>query len=174
VIDERELDRAIDAAARQMMAGEPSRALGSDVMARVRKDAAPVPRRFVWATAAASVVLCAAIVAMLFSRTPQTIPPVLAAPPFAIAQPPVRVEPPIVTPNDTRPAPRVNRPVPIGRSAVTAMVLPADAFPIEPLEAEAIALAAIDVPRLEPEAPASIEALTIDELTIEPLAASND
>ena len=94
--------------------------------------------------------------------------------PFAIAHPPVFVEPPIAAPNDARPARRVIRTGPVARTIATAMVLPADVSPIEPLEAEPIAVAAIDVPRLDPEAPTSIEALTIDELTIEPLAASND
>ena len=37
MMDERELDRAIDAAAGGMMAREPSRSLGYNVMARVRE-----------------------------------------------------------------------------------------------------------------------------------------
>ncbi len=175
-MDEHEIDRAIDTASQDMMAREPSRALGYTVMARVRADAAPAPRRFVWAMAAASVVLCAAIAAMLLSRAPQTIPPVPSAPPFAVANSPVYVEPSIVALSSVRPARRIisaGAASAAGRAA-PAMVLPADVSPIEPLEAEPIAVAAIDVPRLEPEAPTSIEALTIDELTIEPLAASND
>ena len=56
MMDERELDRAIDAAAGAMVAREPSRSLGHAVMARVREGDAPAPRRFVWMTAAASLV----------------------------------------------------------------------------------------------------------------------
>ncbi|HUP38861.1 MAG TPA: hypothetical protein VM115_01985 [Vicinamibacterales bacterium] len=37
---------------------EPGRSLGDAVMARVREGDAPAPRRFVWLTAAAAVVLC--------------------------------------------------------------------------------------------------------------------
>ena len=51
-MDERELDRAIDTAARELMAREPGRALSHNVMARVREGAVPAPRRFVWMAAA--------------------------------------------------------------------------------------------------------------------------
>ena len=60
-MNERELDRAIDAAAGRMMAREPSRALGHNVMARVRENPAPARRSLAWVAAAAGIVLCAAI-----------------------------------------------------------------------------------------------------------------
>ncbi len=45
MMNECELDRAIDAAAGAMMTREPSRSLGRTVMARVREAHAPAPRR---------------------------------------------------------------------------------------------------------------------------------
>jgi Sigma-70, region 4 len=64
---QRDLDRAIDAAAGAMMTREPSRALGYNVMARVREADAPAPRRFVWLMSAGSLVVCGALAIALTS-----------------------------------------------------------------------------------------------------------
>jgi hypothetical protein len=169
--DERDLDRAIDAAAKAMMAGEPSRALQYSVMAQVRAGVEPTRRRFVWIAATASVAIWGVAIALMsLYRAPETLPSLPAARPFAVAQPATTVAPP----NDLRPVRRVSPPQLARRAAAPAVVPPPDVSPIEPLEAEPITVAAIDVPLLERDAPASIEVLTIDELTIEPLAASND
>ena len=56
-MDQRDVDRAIDEAAAAMMAREPGRALGYTVMARVRETAPASPRRFVWVSAAAGMLV---------------------------------------------------------------------------------------------------------------------
>jgi hypothetical protein len=174
-MNERELDRAIDAAAGAMMTREPSRSLGCTVMARVREDVKPSSYRRLWVTAAASVLLCAAIAAGLMYRTPPTIPSMPAAQPFVLAAPPVITEPALMAANEVRPAPvRRRDSASASERRAPAVLLPVEISPIEPLEAEPIAVASIDVPRLQPDPPVSIKALEIDELTIEPLAASND
>ena len=172
-MDEREIDRSIDVATQEMMAREPSRALGYNVMARVRDDAAPAPWRFVWMTAAATLVLLAAIAIAVTSRTPVIIAPLPSAAQLPVKPPAVPNDPIIVA--EAVPT-RRTIPAVRGASSVRSRVpLPlTDASPIEPIQTEPIVLSTIDVPRLEPEAPTLIEALEIDELTIEPLAASND
>src|SRR5688572_3368460 len=158
-----------------MMAREPRRALTHTVMARVREDINPSLHRLVWITAAASVLICAAIAGALMSRVAQTPPSLPAAQPLAVSQPAVIVEPPMVAANDVRPtAAHRGGSTPAARGVAPALTMPRDVSPIEPLDAVPITLAAIDVPRLELEVPVRIEALTIEQLTIEPLAASND
>jgi hypothetical protein len=179
MMDARQLDRAIDAAAGEMMAREPSRSLGYDVMVRVREGAAPTPRPLVWMTAAASLVLCAVIAIVMINLALAPLFPVLPeARTIVVGQPPVAIVPPMTTAQEAAAplrrvsgAPLAPR---IATHAVTSDGLPSnDVSPIAPIETEPIVLAAIDVPQLEREA-TSIEALTIEPLTIEPLTASND
>jgi hypothetical protein len=178
MMDERELDRAIDTAAGMMMAREPRRALSYNVMARVRENVEPAQRKFVWMTAAAVVVLCASIAIALMSGAPATAVPPPRAADLPLAQPPVARLPMVAD------APvAVTREMPPSRRSVSARIatkvvvpmslLPDDTSAIEPIQTEPIVLTAIDVPQLEREA-TSIETLNIEPLTIEPLAASND
>jgi hypothetical protein len=168
-----DLDRAIDTAAERIIAREPGRALASRVMTRVREGDAPAPKRFVWAAAAASVFVCGVTAAALMYRAPQTIPSLPAAPSFAVARPPATVGPPIVMAPDVRAA-RSSRGASAAVGGAAAMELPADTSPIAALQTDPIVVAVIDVPRLEPVEPATIEALNIEQLTIEPIVASND
>ena len=78
--DERDLDRAIDTAARELVAREPSRALSYTVMARVRENNAPARRPLMWATAVATLLLCSGITIALMNRTAA---PVVTSPPVA-------------------------------------------------------------------------------------------
>jgi hypothetical protein len=172
-MDEREIDLAIDTAASEMMAGEPSRALSYKVMARVREGAARAPRRIVWVTAAASVVLCAAIAVALNRPIAPVISSLPAAPTALVGRAPMVIAPPTAVAQITEPLRRTVRgPIPKGVESPVRLP-PSDVSPIEPMETEPIALSALDVPQLE-RAATSIEALDIEPLTIEPLAASND
>lgn len=170
-MDERELNRTIDAAAEQMMAREPSRSLNYAVMARVREGAAP-PRRLIWAMGAASLLLCAAIVIALMYRAPHAIPSLPESHPLAIAQTPRSAAPPVITANDTRPAYRI-RPQRVARDIAVPAPPVKDVLSISPIETEPIEVGLIDVPQL-PQEVTSIEHITIEPLTIEPLMASND
>lgn len=170
-MDSRELDRVIDRAAEELIGREPSRALGYNVMARVCEGAVPAPRG-AWLKAAC---LCAAglvVTYLAINRPTQEIPP---------APTPARTEP--------APAPRVeareavaesrsqSRARGVVRPTRAPAILPAatgDVMSIEPIGTEAIVVPSIEVPRLEPGAPLSIEVLNIEPITIEPLAASND
>ena len=181
MMDDRNLNRAIDIAAGTMMAREPSRALAYSVMARVRENAAPRARRFVWITVAASVVLCATIAIALMSQAsaPATRQPRTAPIPVGesrIVQSPI-VQLPIsnasvVIDRETPPA-RRRFSAQIARKVVSPAPPPNEMSVIDPIETEPIVLAAIDIPQLAAEA-TSIETLRIEPLTIEPLAASND
>ena len=172
MMDELDLDRAIDAAARAMVAREPSRALDYRVMARVKNEATPVPRRFVSAAAVVAAVVCAAIAVVLAYRTPLDTPPLPASRTVAIAQPLKAVAAPTVW-HDTAATQRVAR-ASIGvRAAVTRQLPSNDVSGIEPLETQPISFAAVEVPQLEREA-TTIDSLDLEPLTIEPLAASND
>jgi len=173
-MDERELNRAIDAAAEQMMAREPSGTLSYSVMARVRADHAPSPRRFVWAAAGATVVLCAATAIVLTNRNAATIVTPPPAAQLRIGHPAVVADVPVPTVTEATPM-RSAIPRARGARGVEPRVAlpPNDVSPIEPIQTAPIVLAAIDVPQLERES-TSIEVLSIEPLTIEPLAASND
>lgn len=174
MMDERELDRAIDTAAGRIMAHEPSRSLRSNVMARVREGAAPAPRRLRWVVATVSIVLCAAIAIALMYRAPATIiAPLPAARTVVVGQSPVAAPPPMVAPETAAPARRIPRAPLAARVVSPAQLPPRDASGITPIETEGITLSAIDVPVLEREA-AVIDILDIEPLTIEPLTASND
>ena len=174
-MDERELDRAIDTAAEGMIAHEPSRSLGYNVMARVFEGAAPAPRRLRWVVATVSIVLCAAIAIALMYRAPATIiAPLPDARTVVVGQPPVATPPPVmVAPETAAPARRIPRAPLASRVVSPAQLPPSDASGITPIETEGIALSAIEVPVLEREA-AVIDILEIEPLTIEPLTASND
>ena len=146
------------------MARQPSRALGYNVMERVRETAAPAPPRYVWVSAAAGLALCAGLAALLVTRAPSGVVLLPRSLSLPIAQAAVVPEVPNMTPAAVRPArrvaPRVARP-------------PTDASPIAPIETQQILLAAIDVPQLEAET-TWVDPITIEPLIIEPLGASND
>ena len=170
-MDERELDRAIDAAAGAMVGREPSRSLGYSVMARVHEGRRSAPRRFVWMTAAASLVLCGAIAIALMSRTSAIVfsPPQAARLP--VGEPAIVADAPVTIVSDLTSTRRV---VPTAPSASRSRVaLPVDVSPIDPIQTEPIVLSALELPPLEREF-TSIDTIEIEPLTIEPLAASND
>jgi len=175
-MDERELDRSIDVATQEMMAREPSRALGHNVMARVRGETRPLRTTFVWVTAAASlVVLCALAIALINRGPAALVPAPQSASPLVAAQPPAVAAAPVPVVREMAPArPAGNIRTPASSNVVSAVQLPpTDISPIEPIEAAPIALTAIDVPQLERET-TSIATIDIEALTIEPLTASND
>jgi hypothetical protein len=173
MMDERELDRAIDAAAGAMMTHEPSRSLGYSVMARVREGDAPAPRRLVWMTAAASLVLCGAIAIAVTSRTPALVLSLPQAVRLPVGEPAIVADVPVTIVSDTASTRRVI-PLAPGASRVGSRVaLPIDVSPIDPIQTEAIVLSALELPPLEREF-TSIDTIEIEPLTIEPLAASND
>ena len=173
-MNERNLDRAIDAAAGAMMTREPSRTLGYAVMARVREDQPPAPRRWVWVSAAASLVASAAIAIATIGQTPVTIAPLPRAAQLTVGQPPMIPSAPVTLLTE---ATRARRPIRIVRSARSAAtrapLSPSDVSPIEPIRTEPIVLSSIDVQQLERETTV-IDALNVEPLTIEPLAMSND
>jgi len=173
MMDERELDRAIDAAAGAMMTREPSRSLGYSVMARVRQGKAPASRRFAWIAATASLVVCGAIAIALIDRTSAPVAPLPRAAQLPVSQPPVLPDAPVALVTDATPTRRI---IPRARDASRVpppVSLPIDASPIEPIQTESIVLSALELPPLEREF-TSIETIEIAPLTIEPLAASND
>ena len=173
MINEREIDRAIDAAAGAMMTREPSRALGYTVMARVRDGHADAPRRLPWVLAATSVVVCGAIAITLIRQTPTRVAPLPPAAQLTMGQPPTIPDASSALATEVTPV----RPTTIvrttRRAAERALFPFSDVSPIEPLQTPAIALSAIVVPQLERETTA-IDALNVEPLTIEPLATSND
>ena len=167
-----DIDRAIDVATRAMMAREPGHGLSRDVIARVRGGAAPQRLPLRWVVAAAATVMCAAVAVSLIGRVPVSavrLPSELqlavaqgavipVVPAHALHETPSRVS--FVAGNPGRVAPRSTLP-------------PADVSTIEPIETQVITVTAIDVPQLQRET-TSIEAIDIEPLTIQPLAASND
>ncbi|HKY22142.1 MAG TPA: hypothetical protein VJM31_13080 [Vicinamibacterales bacterium] len=164
-----DIDRLIDTAAGQMIAREPERPLRPVVMASIREADAPAPRRWIWATAAVAAVFNAAIAVGVWNRAPVPVPlPSVPARPTAdraLARAPVWVY-------STPQAPTTGSSVG-GQSPSPVRLPPADPFAIEALEAEPIVFSAIDLPPLENET-VSIAAIELSDLTIEPLAASND
>jgi hypothetical protein len=170
-MNEQELERAIDAAAGDLVRHEPGRALAYEVMARVREHVQPAPRRFVWAATAAGVLFCATLSFVLLYRIPLGIPTLPSARPFAVAQIPT-LAPPIAA-DDLLSAHRVSPASITQRAAPPARPLPIDVSPIDPIQTEPIAVSELDVPQLARET-TSIPDITIEVLTIEPLAASND
>ena len=172
-MDERELDRAIDTAARELVAREAGRALSHKVMARVREDRAPARRPLMWTATAASLVLCGGITIALLNRAPAPVvpsSPVAQAPiaaPQVVADPPPVIEAPTTQPARRRAAPRMaaNAAPPAERTI--------NGIAIEPIDTPAIVLPVLEVPQLARET-TPIESITIDALTIEPLSASND
>ena len=167
-----DLNLAIDSAAGSMMTREPSRSLGSAVMARVCEREAPPPQRFLWLTATATIVLCAAIVSALIGRVPAVVP-VPHAVRVEVGQLPVTPRVPDSIVAETVPTRSLTRELQPATRLATRMPLPQSDSPIEPIHTEPIMLSSIDVPQLDRESTA-IDTLTIEPLTIEPLAASND
>jgi len=171
--DEREFERTVDAAARAMMAREPSPSLGYAVMTRVREGRAPAPRRLWWMAVTASLVLCGAIVMVMTlnnNRAPQ-MAALPAAAQLRVGQLPVEPRAPV-----TEVMSAANSATPVRRRigmATRVTLPPDDVSSIEPIQQEPIVLSAIDVPRIERDTTA-IDSLSVEPLTIEPLAASND
>lgn len=171
-MDERALDRAIDAAAGALVAREPSRALGYHVMERVREHAAPARRRLVWVGAAAGIALCAGIAAMFAARPASEAVRLPRATALPVAQ---AAKVPEAPANDHWRTPE-KKPVTVlagTRVPARAPRPPVDVSPIAPISTEPIVLAAIDVPQLDAET-TLVSPITIEPLVIEPLAASND
>jgi hypothetical protein len=172
-MNEHELDRVIDTTAKRMVAGEPSGSTIYSVMARVREDAAPALRPFLWVTATVGVAaLCGMVVLMMMDRTVEL--PLVETPgrllPHVVASVPAPASMPgAETPQRRGTERRADR------FAVAST--PPDAMPtlsaIQPLTAEPIELPDIELPPLETRL-TSIENIEIRDLTIEPLAASND
>ena len=140
------------------MAREPSRALGYNVMARVREGARAVaPRRFVWIDGRGGFVLCAAIAtaALRVERPPadRSLPPARTAADRAVANRSTADRPivgrcsrlPLVARRSVAAPERERRPPATAAAADRVST-------IEPIETEPIALSAIDVPQLEREA----------------------
>lgn len=175
-MDTREFDRAIDAAAGELMVREPSRALSFNVMARVRGGDVSTPRG-AWLKVAS---VCAAGIVVAYLAMNRSTPeiPTTARPQVLrteLAPVPVpRIEPAQEAHADSRPQSLPRRTAVARRAPLVFTPAAVDVAPIEPIRAEAVAVPAIVVPALEAEPPASIENLTVDALTIEPLAASND
>ncbi len=172
-MNNQECDRLIDRAAAQIVAREPGRALTRAVMASVREPEAPVPGRFIWATAAATAVLCGAIAIAVVNRTPA---PATQAPaparPLVVQLAVVTAAPPVLRPETARARPAVAVTVANQRSSPV-LLPPNDVSAIDPLETEPISVSAIEVPPIENQT-TSIADIGIGDLTIDPLAASND
>lgn len=174
-MDARELDRAIDRAAGELIAREPSRALSYNVMARVREREV-LTRRGAWVTAAS---VCAAglVVAYLAINRPTPEMPPAPTPQVARTAPAPEPAPRVEEREAVAESRSESRARGVVRSTRAPAISPAatgDVMSIEPIGTEAIVVPSIEVPRLEPGAAASIDAIQIETLTIEPLAASND
>ncbi len=174
MMDERELDRAIDAAAGAMVAREPSRSLGHAVMSRVREGDAPAPRRLVWLTAAASLLVCGAIAIALMSRTSATVPSPPQAARLPVGEPAIVADVPATIASDSTPTRRVIPMVPgasqcrVAGRRCRSMCRRSIRFRRNPSSCRRL-----ELPQLEREY-TSIDTIEIEPLTIEPLAASND
>ncbi len=163
-------DTLIDTVAREMVSGDPGRSFTYGVMSRICERAEPAPNRLLWSIGTASAVAICAIVAMVMMNRADAPAPQMPRPESqpqarAVAQtatPPPALEP-VVAPPVTHPSIR-------GR-LVPPLVI--DAPALEPLIPDPIVLSALDLPPLENEA-SSIENIPIDDITIEPLVASND
>ncbi len=166
MMDERELDRAIDTAAGRMIRREPSRALTHAVMTRVRPGAAPAPRRLRWVVATASIVLCAAAAIALMNRAPAAV----------ITLPTAAQQPVVQGQGAQSPIAAASAPGAVAvrvRNVPSPASLPKALLTIDVLTTEPITVSAIEVPQLERET-TLIDILDVEPLTIEPLAASND
>jgi hypothetical protein len=176
-MNETDLDRVIDRAAAEMIKRQPSPALRHAVMARIREPRRTAPRRLIWATVATSAILCGAIAIALMNRAPSSsvagrdarlTPNVML--PSAIVEPSVPGSGHVASVVES--APPVARATP--RRAPRPTVVPTDLpSSIESLTPEPLVLPSIDLPPLENQA-ASVERIEMEELTIEPLTASND
>lgn len=175
-MNSQDLDELIDAAARDMALREPGRSLGHDVMARVRGRVEPAPWRVGWIVSATAALICAVIVVTMWNRVPAPAREP-QAPPTATAEVRVAV-PPAVNPRAVAPeSSAAETREPVRRSlafAAEAAILEAPLMSsLEPLTTDPIVLLPLDVPPLET-GPATIQDIDIGDITIEPLAASND
>ena len=175
MMDERDLDHAIDTAAGELITREPSRALSYNVMARVRSGDVS-RRRGAWLKVAS---VCAAGIVVAYLAINRPTPDV----PLPAMQPAARTEPvPVPVPGveraqeayaESRPQLRPRRAAVATRAPMILPLAAMDVDAIEPISADPIAVTPIEVPQLARETTA-IENITIEPLTIEPLAASND
>lgn len=177
-MDARELDRAIDRAAGELIAREPSRALSYAVMARVRAgDVSTSTPRGTWLKVASCVCAGGIVVAYLATNRPVTQIPAAATPQVAHTEPTPLPVPPVElvreTQAESRPTSQRRRATNVTRAPIFVPRAVIDVAQIEPIHAEPIAVSPIEVPQLAREA-TSIETITIEPLTIEPLMASND
>ena len=174
-MDSRELDRAIDRAAGELIAREPSPALTHKVVARVREGDVSTPRG-AWLKAAC---VCAAAIVVAYLAIDRPAPEIQSASTPQVVRtepapvPAPRIESPEELRAESRPRPRSRRVEVATRAPIVLPPAPGDVPPIEPIRAEPIAVSPIEVPQLAREA-TSIETITIEPLTIEPLTASND
>jgi hypothetical protein len=172
-----DLDELIDAAARQMVSGEPSRSFTYDVIARVRGRVEPAPRRFVWVAAFASAVVLCVAAAVVMVNQPAAPVPASRTQRTAVGETP-RIDPQIApqpaavpTVSQAQSQRRVRRST---ASVTRPRVVGVPATPgIELLATESIAVSTLDILPLETEAMA-IDGIEIKDITIAPLTASND
>jgi hypothetical protein len=170
--DDNEIDRAIDAVAQQMTAGEPSGSLRARVVDRLGDR--HTTRRPVWIGVSVAAAAAAIVIALFVARdrhenvvAPPTVahnrtaPP--AAPPTTMTQPPTSAPPAatVIAANDTRPVRATSRTVrqPIVQPSAVAALAP------DVLDVTSIRLAAI-----EPAASIRLPQLnTIEPIAVQPL-----
>jgi hypothetical protein len=190
-MNDRDLDRAIDTAARQMVQCNPSRSLGDAVMSRAVEGSHRPRWSFVVgsgshriASATAAVVACAVLLTVVLNRAPEPASgidspdqTVVVTPPSAdlVVDEPLQHQP---VPAESKAS--VERPRNVVRTITQVPRTPAlyeppdDAFAEEAsIVFESIAPAAIVVPRLQIEA-GSVDKIQIEPISVEPLTAAND
>jgi hypothetical protein len=176
-MNETDLDRLIDRAAAELIEWQPSRALRHVVSARIREPRRQARPRLLWGSAAMAAILCATLAIALMNRAPKSsvagrdarLTPNVTSP-SAMVEPSVPGDGQVAS--AVEPAPPVARATP--RRAPRPTVVPTDLpSSIESLTPEPLVMPSIDLPPLESQA-ASVERIEMEELTIEPLTASND
>ena len=170
-MNQQDLDRIIDTATAEMIAGEPKRELRCAVMARVRESEPTVPRRLVWAAGGLAAAACLVIALVVMEWPPS--PAIQIQTP---ARPDRMAEPPAATVEQSAAALKSATPVAqsVARRVQRLPLAPNDLpSTIEAITSEPLVLPSIDLPPLENQA-APVEQIEIDTLTIEPLTASND
>ena len=177
-----DFDRAVEAAAEQLVRREPRETMTDGVMARIQSRPRVTVMRPVWIAASlCAVVLSGVIGWVMMSWPPAADPRLHTSVPAEVASPAtsaLRVEPvtppapansaSIVVPSATRRvAPALQAPVP-PVALDTGIASALESLQTEPLVVTAIELAALETPAV------SVEQIQIEDITIEPLTASND
>jgi hypothetical protein len=184
---DQDLDRVIDAAAQQMVSGEPSDALTGAVIARIGAAAdAPRPQPFVWATVSVGAIACAVIAVTLLTRGPEPISPnpvrsssiqLTAEPPSSVdTQPRAVIENIELSRRRVERRPRDASQFWAGLKADTtanANAVIAHDNALEPIPFESFAPQPIDIAAITIES-ATVGEIVVDPIIIEPLSASND